>query len=37
MEEEPGENLVGNQIGEEINCSGFFFNANLYIFLDLWV
>ena len=25
MEEEPGENLVGYRIGEEINCSGFFF------------
>ena len=25
MEEEPSENLVGNQIGEEINYSGFFF------------
>ena len=25
MEEEVGENLVGNLIGEEINCSGFLF------------
>ena len=24
MEEEPGENLVGNRISKEINCFGFF-------------
>ena len=36
MEEEVGENLVGNLIGEEINCSGFLFFF-MWICIFFWI